>query len=631
MSYAKIELDRLDHDDASESEANFTPVDIAFKDICYRVPTPDGETQILRSVSGYVPAGKMLAIMGPSGSGKTSLLDVLAGRTKEGQVDGFLTVSGQPRPANFMQMSGYVMQDSAFLENMTVRETIRDSLRFRNDPACYEGKEEEIVQNIIDVMRLKKVADSKIGDPLSYDRISGGEQRRLAIAIEMVVSPAILFMDEPTSGLDAISALRIMGAMQMLCRRGHTIVTTIHQPRSDIYKMFDYLLLLYAGETIYYGPADGALPYFTKLGYTCPDSVNPADFLLDMLDDEVDKDHTDTHDEEFGDSDSEEEKDDIDTRVIIKAKDAVEKADFGDAFLKSGEGKNLEKLTKNIDKNPGACLSKQKIKHDFPISLWQQFVVLFFRSWRVSLRDKSVLYIRTGAGIGIGLLVGTIFFGQKDEPSSMGARLNSQMFMMCIFSLFCLPAIGKYLREKLHFLRERASGFYSTGPYFFATQAVEVPLLTIIVLIYSNITYWMIGLEPRAENYFYLITTVFVVVNSGFAVSQLISSVVNSPTMGLALYFIFLVYCLLLGGFIVHVDMMPGPIQNLIYTSYFFYGFQGLIVNEFEHKDYGHGVILGLDFNGADKWVDLAILWAFWMTVLTCTFLSLRFFNKEKR
>jgi len=393
--------------------------------------------------------------------------------------------------------------------------------------------------------------------------------------------------------------------------------------------MFDYLLLLNAGETIYFGPARDALSYFSRLGYICPDFVNPADFLLDMLDDEIQLEDPNNEENQLDEQENDAPK--IDTRVVIKKENAVSQKDFGTKFLESEENLVMMDRLTNIQNKPGAEISQQKVSRDYPISIWQQFIVLLARSWVAASRDKTIVFVRTGAGLGIGILVGAIFFGQKNESSSFSARMNSTLFMMCVFSLFCLSAMGKYIKERIHFVRERASGYYSAGPYFFASQAVEVPLLSIIVILYSNITYWMIGLEPRAENFFYLVATVFVVVNGGFSMAQLISSCVSTMTMALACYFIFLVWCLLLGGFIVHVDMMPGPIQWLIYTSYFFYGFQGLILNEFEHKEYGHGVILGLDFTGGNKWIDLGVLFAFWFSLMTLTFLSLKFLNKETR
>lgn len=138
---------------------------------------------------------------------------------------------GKSIPHNFTQISGYVMQDSAFVKTLTVRETLCYVMRLRLLPTQYAGKEEEIITNILEILNLVKVKDSLIGDP-EQRGISGGELRRLSIGVEMVldmviaanyrkvVSPSIIFMDEPTSGLDAINALRVVSTMRQLCRKG---------------------------------------------------------------------------------------------------------------------------------------------------------------------------------------------------------------------------------------------------------------------------------------------------------------------------------------------------------------------------------------------------------------------------
>lgn len=102
-------------------------------------------------------------------------------------------------------------------------------------------------------------------------------------------------------------------------------------------------------------------------------------------------------------------------------------------------------------------------------------------------------------------------------------------------------------------------------------------------------------------------------------------------SMGITLYALFIVHNLLLGGFIVEKKMMPESLHWLIYSSYFYYGFQALVFNEFEHKYYGHGRILDQDFDKVDKWANLYILIAHWVVCLIVTFLLLKFANKEMR
>jgi ABC-type multidrug transport system ATPase subunit len=155
----------------------------------------------------------MLLFSGPSGSGKTSLMDVLAGREKNGTVTGTLAVQFQGKPRSRMNVtsdtakqfhsaSAYVMQDDAFLGNLTVRETIEYALALKKPKEILKMTREEktrLVEDIVETLNLSKSIDTLVGTPLKRG-ISGGERRRLSIAVEMVTDPRLIFLDEPVRG-----------------------------------------------------------------------------------------------------------------------------------------------------------------------------------------------------------------------------------------------------------------------------------------------------------------------------------------------------------------------------------------------------------------------------------------------
>lgn len=137
----------------------------------------------------------------------------------------------------------------------------------------------KIVDQVIETLRLQDVQHSRIGGN-GIRGISGGERRRVSIGVELVTSPAVLFLDEPTSGLDSYSAHMVMQTLVELARKyNKTILCTIHQPRSDIYALFDELLVLRKGRTLFYGPAEEAKVLFSKKGFICPEGYNIADYL----------------------------------------------------------------------------------------------------------------------------------------------------------------------------------------------------------------------------------------------------------------------------------------------------------------------------------------------------------------
>jgi len=132
-------------------------------------------------------------------------------------------------------------------------------------------------------MGLKDCADNIIGSDLKKG-ISGGEKRRVSIAVQILTDPKVLLLDEPTSGLDAFTATSILDVLSTLANEGRNIIMTIHQARSDVFTKFDNILLLArGGAQVYFGKGSAMLPHFSKLGYECPTTTNPADFVLDAI------------------------------------------------------------------------------------------------------------------------------------------------------------------------------------------------------------------------------------------------------------------------------------------------------------------------------------------------------------
>lgn len=139
------------------------------------------------------------------------------------------------------------------------------------------------VDAVITDLKLTKCQNTKIGGPL-VKGVSGGERKRTSIGVELITDPSLIFLDEPTTGLDSFTATSVMEILGDLARKdGRTVISTIHQPNSDIFEMFDRLTLLAKGKIIYFNEAKYSVEYFGSIGFQCPDLSNPADFFMSMM------------------------------------------------------------------------------------------------------------------------------------------------------------------------------------------------------------------------------------------------------------------------------------------------------------------------------------------------------------
>ena len=255
---------------------------LQFSQLGLTLPPPLRRT-ILRGVSGEIHPGRVTAVMGPSGAGKTTFLSVLMGKVR--RTNGTLRVNGVPDEMHrYRQIIGFVPQEDTMLRELTVRENILFSARMRLPREGWSDAEIQAhVDAVIEVLGLSECAHTLIGDETSRG-VSGGQRKRCNIGMELAVAPAALFLDEPTSGLDSAAALEVCRTLRAVADLGLTIVAVIHQPRAEIFRSIDDLLLLApGGVTAFLGPCEQALPYFGQLGFEFAPGSNPADELLDLV------------------------------------------------------------------------------------------------------------------------------------------------------------------------------------------------------------------------------------------------------------------------------------------------------------------------------------------------------------
>jgi len=243
----------------------------------------------LRDISLSESQGKLVGIMGGSGAGKTTLLNVLSGIEKpsRGQViiNGFDIFKDKDKVEGVI---GYVAQDDLLIEELTVYQNL-----YYNAKLCFknltEAELESLVMTVLRSLGLDHIAALKVGNVLNK-KISGGQRKRLNIALELIREPAVMFVDEPTSGLSSRDSVNVIDLLKELSLKGKLIFVVIHQPSIDIYRMFDKMLILdKGGYPVYYGDPIEAISYFKRAVNQIEGdrSTYAADQIFNIIEDQV--------------------------------------------------------------------------------------------------------------------------------------------------------------------------------------------------------------------------------------------------------------------------------------------------------------------------------------------------------
>lgn len=237
-------------------------------------------TTILRGISGSFKSGELTAVVGPSGAGKTSLLNFLARRREDGYTGRLYVDQTSSRRIKIST----IPQNDTLSEYLTVRENLIYASRINNTHPHHDHKRS--IAQVSNLLGLDGCLDTRT------KKISGGEQKRLAIAQELLTKPDILILDEPTSGLDASTCYKTLAVLQRLVKASAkklidpiAIVLTIHQPEQEVFDLFDRVYVLAnGGRAIYDGPPDKSLEFVEKYARLKPSDpdCNPASFLIEI-------------------------------------------------------------------------------------------------------------------------------------------------------------------------------------------------------------------------------------------------------------------------------------------------------------------------------------------------------------
>ncbi|KAK9448298.1 P-loop containing nucleoside triphosphate hydrolase protein [Limtongia smithiae] len=501
---------------------------------------------ILDNVSLDVPCGSLMAIIGGSGSGKTSLLNAMADRVSSAKmsVSGSITFNGHTSVHRIRH--AYVIQQDILLPSLTCRETLMYSADLRLPSSVSKAERRQLVEEVILELGLKECADTIVGDTM-HKGLSGGEKRRLSIGIQLLKNPSVLFLDEPTTGLDAFSAQLLVQTLHNLARRGRTLIMSIHQPRADIFFSFDSITLLSHGQVLYAGPVEQSLTHFASHGFSVPDRMNPADYLIDIA--VVD---TRSHDLEEISRD----------RVARLAAIWTQAKSFAP-----------------VDLRPAPPALK-----DSRANLVREIAILTSRIWKISMRDPLELGSFLIEAIVLGVMCGWIFYDLQPTTAGIRSTLGAlyscnsmQGYVILLYETYRLCAVDMKV-----FDREYQDGMVTIPGFIISRRLAKLLTEDLFTPLFFSVTsYFMMGLTRTAYHFFiYFLNNLLqhycavcaalfcVSISRDYASASFVSNMIYTvQSMG--------------SGYFNQVNTVPVYVRWIKWVAYLYYGFAALVSNQF--------------------------------------------------
>ncbi|MEX1192542.1 MAG: ATP-binding cassette domain-containing protein [Brumimicrobium sp.] len=505
---------------------------IVFKceNVQYRFPNNDIG---LHNIDFAENSGGLIGIMGGSGAGKSTLLNVLNGNYTPSK--GKVTINGidiHQDKKDIEGVIGFISQDDLLIEELSVFQNL-----YFNAKLCFRDlSEKQIARRVIKILQaigLYESKDLKVGNPLEKT-ISGGQRKRLNIALELIREPSVLFVDEPTSGLSSRDSENIMDLLKELALKGKLVFVVIHQPSSDIFKMFDRLMLLdQGGYPIFYGnPIDSVVHFKTQINHAnceereCPvcGNVNPEQ-IFNIIEAKVV--------DEFGNQ---------------TAKRKTSPKDWNRYYLK-------QKVDPNIDDTN----EKPHVIHQIP-NKWNQFKVYFLRDILSKLTNKQYILINSIEAPVLALILGFFvkYFGMTkngvEYTFENSENLPQFLFIAVVVALFLgLTVAAEEIIKDRKILKRESFLNLSKGSYLFSKISIMFIISAIQTLLFVLIGNFILEIKGMWLEYWLILFSTSCFAN---LLGLNISSTFNSAKVIYILIPIMIIPQLLFSGVIVKFDKL---------------------------------------------------------------------------
>ena len=540
----------------------------------------------LRNVNIYEESGKLVGIMGGSGAGKSTLLNVLNGN--ETPAKGSVLINGiniHTEKEKAEGIIGMIPQDDLLIEELSVFQNL-----FYNAKLCFANlTEKEITERVNAVLTdlgLFEARNLKVGSPLA-NMISGGQRKRLNIALELIREPSVLFVDEPTSGLSSRDSENIMDLLKELARKGKLLFVVIHQPSSDIYKMFDKMIILdVGGYPIYYGNPVDAIIYFKRL-------VN-----------HVKSDESECH--ECGNVNPEQIFNIIESKVLDEYGNLTRNRKISPSEWNLHYVRRVEKTLEKPNEYDNSPINRLSIPNKL-----KQFRVFVTRDVLSKLSNNQYMIINFLEAPLLGFVLAfMVKFYSTDISNKIGyifrenENLTAYLFMSVVVALFIgmMVSAEEIIKDRKILKREKFLNL-SKASYLLSKVIILFTLSAIQMMMFVVVGNSILGIGEMYFDYWLVLFTTACFANM---LGLNISASFNSAITVYILIPILLIPQLLLSGVIVKFDKLNPlltaqknvPFAGEVMTSR--WAFEALVVNQFKASKFER------QFYGYDKKMSIA-------------------------
>lgn len=479
----------------------------------------------------------------------------------------------------------WLPQHDSFFGMLTVRETC-EMAAFLELPHWPASQRHDLVTSHLDALGLKSVQHRRVGAMAGSAGLSGGEKRRLSVALELITTPRLLLADEPSTGLDAFQALKVMKLLKRLAReRNIPVISSIHQPPAALWKLLDDVLLMAPGGRVcYMGPRQNATQYFATLGYPCPLETNPAEHLIDLV-------SIDTEDPEQAGIDEER------IATLFRAFCSYKQEHNAPSSLTQLTAATGQDAIQNTENRLRSSPSRRKYDRPTPLRsfkfLVQRTAALWLRAWRQNVRNNRVNILRLAASAGNALLFSQIFdtLRQKGKPTSKSvadrtALLSYGVINMTMMAL--MKTIDLFSKEKVVVQREKhLRRQYNSLEYLLSKVVAELPLDTCFAAVFTTIIKWTTNLRiswKELTGTFSLMTVTGATL--GFAIGSLTSSQEAAMSVGVPLLVVLMVVGIINPSGMESTKPQPAVVRALKFFSPIAPAIQAVCVAEYDGMEF---------------------------------------------